>query len=207
MFKKRLLIVSTLLAGVFLYGCQTQQPENKNAANTNAAATTAGKPDPKIVDEVREMLAAHDKALNDQNLEAVMATFSNDPKVVVLGTGAGERFVGTDAIKNAYTEIFKDYEKGTLVTNCDWKTGDADVAGKVAWMAATCQASDSMKGVKRDYVLNVSAAAVKQDAGWRFIMLHMSNSTGAPPPDAKKPEAKKPEANKPEANKPEVKKQ
>ena len=203
MFKKRLLIVCTLLVGAFMFGCQTPQPEVKNAANTNAAATTAGKPDSKIVDEVRAMLAAHDKALNDQNLDKVMASFSTDPKVVVLGTGAGERFVGTDAIKNAYIEIFKDYEKGTLVTDCDWKTGDADAAGKVAWMAATCQATDSMKGVKRDYVLNVSAAAVKLDAGWRFIMLHMSNSTGGPPP----PDAKKAEADKPAANNPEAKKQ
>ena len=207
MLKKRLLIVSTLLAGAFLYGCQTPPPEVKNAANANAAPVTAGKVDPKLVDEVKEMLAAHDKALNDQNLDAVMATFSNDPKVVVLGTGAGERFVGTESIKNAYTEIFKDYEKGTLITNCDWKTGDVDPAGKLAWTAATCQASDSMKGVKREYVLNVSAGLMKQDAGWRFVMLHMSNATGGPPPDAKKADADKPEANKPEANKPEAKKQ
>ncbi len=106
----------------------------------------------------------------------------------MLGTGEGERFVGSEAIKQAYTEIFKDYDKGTMVTTCDWKTGGADDTGKMAWLAATCKAEDSMKSVKRDYVLNVSAAAVKQDTGWRFIMLHMSNATaaGPPPPAVKK---------------------
>jgi hypothetical protein len=41
-----------------------------------------------------------------------------------------------------------------------------------------------MKGVKREYVLNVSATVVKQDTGWNYA--HMSNQTGGPPPQAKK---------------------
>ena len=209
MLKTKLMVGATVLIGLCLFGCQNQAPEVKNTANANTNA--AAKADPKAVEEVKGMLATHDKALNDQNLDAVMSTFSADPKVVVLGTGEGERFVGTEAIRNAYAEIFKDYEKGTLVTNCDWKTGDMDASGTLAWAAATCKASDSMKGVKRDYVLNVSSALVKQDAGWRFIMLHMSNATGGPPPNAKKPdddkletnksEPKKLETEKPEANK------
>lgn len=186
--RKRLTCVSLALAGLILGACQTQPAQQGNSnATTNSAATTASKADPKVVEEVKEMLAKHDKALNDQNLDAVMATFSNDPKTVVLGTGQGERFVGQDAIRQAYTEIFKDYDKGTLETNCDWKEGGADDDGKMAWLAATCQAKDAQKGVKREYVLNVSAAVVKQDTGWRFVMLHMSNQTSnAPPPPASK---------------------
>ena len=186
--RKRLTCVSLALAGLILCACQAQHAQQGNSnATTNSAATTAGKEDPKVVEEVREMLAKHDKAINDQNLDAVMATFANDPKTVVLGTGQGERFVGLDAIRQAYTEIFKDYDKGTLETNCDWKTGGADDDGKMAWLAATCQAKDAMKGVKREYVLNVSAAVVKQEGGWRFVMLHMSNHTSnAPPPPASK---------------------
>jgi ketosteroid isomerase-like protein len=182
--------VSLALAGLILCTCQAGQAgtsPNSTTTTNSAATTTAGKVDPKVVEEVKEMLAKHDKAINDQNLDAVMATFSNDPKTVVLGTGQGERFVGTDAIRQAYMEIFKDYDKGTLETNCDWKTGDADDAGKMAWLAATCQAKDAKAGVKREYVLNVSAAVVKQDGGWRFTMLHMSNqTTNAPPPPASK---------------------
>jgi len=187
MLKKMLKTVAVLFAAVFLFACgESKPPEAKKSANTNAGAATANKADPKLVEEVQELLAAHDKALNDQNLDAVLATFSNDPKVVLLGTGQGERFVGTDAIRNAYTEILKDYDKGTFEPGCDWKTGGADADGKMAWLCATCAAKDSMKGVKREYVLNVSATVVKQDTGWKFIMLHMSNQTGGPPPQAKK---------------------
>ncbi len=191
MLKLRFETVVIILVGIFVWGCQSPSQDAKSSANTAPAASNKGSTkttDPKLVEEVQEMLAKHDKALNDQNIDAVMDTFSSDPKVVMLGTGQGERFTGQDNIKNAYLEIFKDYEKGTLITNCDWKTGDAEANGNIAWMAATCQAKDSMKGKTREYVLNVTAAVVKENAVWRFIMLHMSNAPGgAPPPptDAK----------------------
>ena len=188
MLKLRLMTAVILFVGIFLCACQqSPAPDAKNSANTPAENKAIAKTtDPNVLKAVQEMLVLHDKALNDQNLDALMQTFSTDPKVVMLGTGQGEQFVGTDAIKNAYTEIFKDYDKGTLETNCTWKTGDVDATGNMAWMGATCEAKDSMKGVARSYVLNVSAAAIKQNAVWRFIMLHMSNATSGPPPPVKK---------------------
>jgi ketosteroid isomerase-like protein len=180
--RKRLTGVSIVLSGLILFAYQAQPAQQGNSKPTkNSTATTTGKADPRVVEEVKELLAKHDKALNDQNLEAVLATFSTNPKTVVLGTGQGERFVGQDAIRQAYIEIFKDYDKGTLTNPCDWKTGEADESGRMAWLAATCQAKDSQKGVNREYVLNVSATVVKQDSGWRFVMLHMSNVTSGPP--------------------------
>ena len=192
MWNVKLTVAVTLLAGLMLCGCQSQVPEAKAGSNkAEAPSTAAEKPDPKVVDQIKDTLAAHDKALNEQDVNGVLATFSTDPKVVLLGTGAGERFIGTEAIKNAYTEIVKDYDKGSFVPNCDWKDGGADPAGTMAWLAATCNATDTKKGAKREYVLNVTAAVVKESGGWRFVMLHMSNATGAPPPEDKKSEEKK----------------
>lgn len=193
MWNVKLSVAVTLLSGLILVGCQSQQPEAKSPSNKAADApnTAAEKSDPKVVEEIRATLVAHDKALNDQSVDGVMATFSTDPKVVLLGTGEGERFVGTEAIRSAYTEIVKDYDKGTFVPNCEWKEGGKDEAGTMAWLAATCNASDMKNNVKREYVLNVSGAVVKESGGWRFIMLHMSNATGAAPPPETKTETKK----------------
>ena len=186
MLKTRLLFLAVALGSIYLCSCETPSSGTANNSappvNTANAANTA-KADPKTVEEIKELLAAHDKALNEQNIDAVVGTFSTDPKVVMLGTGQGERFEGQEAIRAAYTEILKDYDKGSFVPGCDWKTGGVDDTGKMAWLAATCDAKDSMKGKAREYTLNVTASAVKEPAGWRFIMLHMSNSTsGAPPP-------------------------
>jgi len=184
MRKKFIAAGAVLFLALLIFGCQSQQPK-ADAGLPAASNATQNKPDPKLIEEVKTMLAKHDKALNDKNIEAVMLTFSTNPNTVVLGTGDGERFVGRQAIKEAYTEIFKDYEPGTLISNCDWKTGETDATGTYAWLAATCKLQDAMKDRKRDYVLNVSAALEKQGADWRFVMLHMSNSPPPPPATAK----------------------
>ena len=112
-----------------------------------------------------------------------MATFSTNPTTVVLGTSVEERWMGQQEIRGAYTEILKDYDPGTLVTNCaTWKTGGSDDDGTMAWLAATCDCKDSLKGKVREYKMNVSATVEKQDGKWRFVSLHMSNAPPPPPP-------------------------
>jgi ketosteroid isomerase-like protein len=176
------LLASLAFSALILSACDNKGTETPKSANSSASTKpVAMKADPKVVDEVRDLLVKHDKALNDKSLDGVMATYSAEPQTVLLGTGDGERFVGPAAIKEAYTEIFKDYDKGTLDTNCDWKTGGVDESGLMAWFGATCKAKDSMKSVNRNYVLNVSGTALKQDSGWHFVMLHMSNSPDGPP--------------------------
>jgi hypothetical protein len=58
--------------------------------------------------DIAALLEKHDGALNQHNLEGILALYAPSPKTVVLGTGPGEKFQGQDEIKLAYTEIFKD---------------------------------------------------------------------------------------------------
>jgi ketosteroid isomerase-like protein len=181
LMKKLYLVAGLVLLGPWLSACQREEPSATNSS-APATASPAAKADPNAVENAKAMLQKHDQALNDKNLDALMSTFSTDPKAVMLGTGEGERYVGQQTIRAAYTEITKDYDAGTLATNCDWKAGGMDEAGTTAWVAATCSCEDSLKGVKRKYVLNVSGALEKEGNDWRFVMLHMSNVTNAPPP-------------------------
>ena len=182
MLKKMYLAAGLVVLGLALSACRQGAKSKANPSATGAtAAYAAAKEDPTVLEEVKSLLFKHDSALNNKDIEALLTTFSYDPRTVVLGTGEGERYVGRQAIKEAYTEIFKDYDAGTLVTNCDWKTGGVDPAATTAWVAATCPAHDSLKAVKRSYVLNVSGALKRDDSGWHFIMLHMSNATSANP--------------------------
>lgn len=175
------LLVSLAVLGAACQADGTNKPATDATTNANASAKTAAPVDQKaVVDEIKTVLQQHDKALSDKNLDALMATFSSDPKTVVLGTGPEERWVGQQDIKAAYTEILKDYDPGTLQTNCDWKTGGADPDGMMAWLAAACDCKDSKGGKAREYKLNVSAAVAKQDGKWQFVMLHMSNAFQPP---------------------------
>jgi ketosteroid isomerase-like protein len=127
--------------------------------------------------EIADMINKHDEALKQQNLDGLMALYSSNPKTVMLGTGPGEKFQGKAEIKAAYTEIFKDFDKGTMTHNCYWKDGGSTAT--TAWGAAMCKFSDSKGDKKREYELNVSAVAEKQAGKWRFVMIHYSNLVGS----------------------------
>jgi ketosteroid isomerase-like protein len=127
--------------------------------------------------DVAVLLRKHDEAMNQHDIAGVMQLYAAGPKTVLLGTGPGERYQGLAEIRTAYTEFFKDFDKGTLDTSCYWKDGGG--AGTVAWGAAMCKITDSLGGKKREYELNVSAVLEKQGSRWLFRLLHFSNLTGA----------------------------
>jgi len=130
--------------------------------------------------EITEMLRKHDEAMNRHDLDGLIALYSSNPKTVMIGTGPGEKFQGIAEIKSAYSEMFKDFDKGTLNHTCYWKDGRG--SGNVAWGAFMCKFSDSKGGKNREYELNVSAVVEKQGGKWQFVMLHYSNLVGSGSP-------------------------
>ena len=145
--KQKVIVLLVLVSVVSWLAACNEGRTNAPASSTNAPGSTpstaraAATP---TADEIRAVLAAHDKALNDKNLDA------------------------------------KDYDPGTLQAVCDWKTGDADDAGTMAWLAASCTCKDSLQGKPREYKLNVSGTLEKQNNKWVFVTLHMSNAFQQP---------------------------
>jgi ketosteroid isomerase-like protein len=130
--------------------------------------------------DIADMLKKHDDAMNRHDLDGVVALYSSNPKTVMIGTGPGEKFQGQAEIRDAYSQMFKDYDKGTLNHTCYWKDGRG--SGDVAWGAFMCKFSDSKGGKNREYELNVSAVAEKEAGKWQFVMLHYSNLVGSGSP-------------------------
>ena len=182
---QRVIILCLVASLAILMACQAggtnSAADSASNANTNAnAAAKTAEAAPAnssaAADEIRTLLQQHDKALGEKNIDNLLATFSTEPTTVVLGTGSEEKWVGPTEIKAAYTEMFKDYDPGTLQCTCDWHTGGADEGKTMAWMAATCPCKDSLGGKSREYKLNVTATVQKQNGQWRFVSLHMSNA-------------------------------
>ncbi len=126
--------------------------------------------------DVLALLEAHDAALNEHDLDGVMATFAANPKVVLMGTGSGEFWQGRDAIAQAYSKFFEDFDKGSLRISCPWR--DMGATDDDAWFAASCLFDDEFEGATRQYVLNVSAFLRVEGGAWRLQSLHASNSSG-----------------------------
>ena len=70
---KKLLVCGVASLAMTLSACQSSPAAGEpvaNAAPTPAPAAAANAPaDPKVVDEIRGVLAKHDKALGDKNLD------------------------------------------------------------------------------------------------------------------------------------------
>ena len=124
------------------------------------------------VTELANLLKQHDDALGQKNLDNLMALYAEGPNTVMMGTGPGERWEGKTQIREAFTQIIKDYDRSPS-RDCYWRTGG--INGDMAWVAAMCKMSDSLKNTKRDYELNVSAVFERQGGKWLVRSMHYSN--------------------------------
>jgi ketosteroid isomerase-like protein len=128
---------------------------------------------------IRAVFQAHEKAMNSQDLEAVMKLYAPGDKTVVMGTGPGEVWVGKDQIANAYKHFFADFDAHSIKRSCPWELGD--VSGDVGWLSATCDYKDSLKGTRRAYALNVSVVLQKLKGEWKLRSMHFSNLVSGKP--------------------------
>jgi uncharacterized protein (TIGR02246 family) len=125
--------------------------------------------------QIRDVFAAHEKALDQHDLKGVMALYAPGDQTAVLGTGPGEQWVGGEQIEDAYRHFFADFDAGTVDRTCPWMLGN--VSGDVGWISATCDYRDSLKDKPRTFALNVSAVLQKLDGAWKLRTMHFSNPT------------------------------
>lgn len=120
--------------------------------------------------EVKALLDRVAKAFADRDIDGFLACFAPDPDVVMIGTGADERGVGSDQI-------------GTLIRRA-WSQSDTasfrlvrtsiSSAGRVAWVDADAIVNAVMGG--RDFTENLRFTFVleKRPGGWMIVQSHDS---------------------------------
>ena len=127
---------------------------------------------------MQALLSKHDQALVQQDLAGVLDTFMTD--AILMGTGPGELWRGTEAIRDAYQHFFADYDAGSLDIDCTWRS--AGTNDRLTWLTAMCWFTDYLKNEKREFAVNISAVAEKQGGAWRFRTFHFSNVTAPEQP-------------------------
>lgn len=167
---KRYLPIALLLSMLLVSPCPAKGGKGKDAGSEAA-----------ILAVVQE----HNKALNAQDLKRIMDTFSSDPNIVLMGTGPGEAYVGDEAIGAAYHQFFSRFEANSLTFNVERIA--LGVKGNFAWFAVTTNMAGTLKGEKRERVMNLSGALLREKGKWRFVSMHFSRlgaeqQTGAEQP-------------------------
>jgi uncharacterized protein (TIGR02246 family) len=152
---------------------------------TLAPSARAAEPaaDPEL-EKVRALLTAHDEAMTNHNLKAVLANMT--PKAAIMGTGPGEIWSGPDEIKAAYEHFFQNFDKGHHKFDYHFKIGG--LGADMGWLMASGNIAAEKDGKAFEFPLNVSLTVAKSGGKWRIASMHFSTFTddgGAKARDAK----------------------
>ena len=141
------------------------------ASRADAQASQASNPD---LDQIRALLKAHDEAFTNQDLNGVMACFTE--KASIMGTGPGEIWSGPDEIKVAYEHFFEGFDKGEQKFEYQFRIGG--VTPEMGWLMASGNVTGKKDGKAFAYPLNISLTVAKKEGKWLIAAMHFSTLTG-----------------------------
>lgn len=121
---------------------------------------------------VQFLVERHNKAFDAQDLEGVMATYSSSPGAVLLGTGAGEAYLGGEGISAAYAQFFTKFKPNSISFSNQWISTGA--SGNIAWFAMTTTMKAPVDQETRERAFNMSGTLQKEKGQWRFVSVHFS---------------------------------
>ncbi len=145
------------------------------AAFTPKASGAEPEKDNPELEAIRAVFKAHDAAMTKQDLEGVLATLS--PKAVIMGSGPGELWAGTEEIKMAYGKFFEGYDKGEQEFHYNFKFGG--LSSDMGWLAASGEVNGKKDGKPVAFPLNISLVMAKEGGKWLIASMHFSTLTGA----------------------------
>jgi ketosteroid isomerase-like protein len=122
---------------------------------------------------VTSLMQKHNQAFANRDLNGVMATWSSDPNVVIVGTGPGEYYVGRDSIRNAYANFFKKFKPGSMKVEYYQPVTGANADS--AWFSAMSKVEMNTGNGVKDRGINWSGTMQKQNGKWGLVVLHFSS--------------------------------
>jgi ketosteroid isomerase-like protein len=126
------------------------------------------------LDQVRALLQAHDEAFTNQDLDGVMACFTQ--KAAIMGSGPGEIWSGPDEIKVAYQHFFDGFDKGEQKFEYQFRIGG--LGSEMGWMMTAGNVNGKKDGNEFAFPLNLSLTVVKVAGKWLVAAMHFSTLTG-----------------------------
>jgi ketosteroid isomerase-like protein len=138
-----------------------------------AYSETSQEANPEL-DEVRALLRVHDEAFTSQDLNGVMACFSD--KAAIMGSGPGEIWSGPEEIKVAYQHFFEGFDKGEQKFEYQFKLGG--LTSEMGWLMTAGNVEGKKGGKEFAFPLNLSLTVAKNEDKWLIAAMHFSTLTG-----------------------------
>jgi uncharacterized protein (TIGR02246 family) len=150
------------------------------AATPTADAQASKEANPDL-DQIRALLEAHDEAFTKQDLDGVMACFTE--RAAIMGSGPGEIWSGPDEIKVAYEHFFEGFDKGEQKFEYQFRIGG--VTPEMGWLMTAGNVNGKKDGKEFVFPLNLSLTVAKKEGKWLVAAMHFSTLTGGGTPEKK----------------------
>ncbi|HLG09590.1 MAG TPA: nuclear transport factor 2 family protein [Gaiellaceae bacterium] len=109
-----------------------------------------------------------------KDVDGVTELFADDPDVVLIGTGADERWVGRREIRRQFARNFAEAER----THFEWVSQHVAAAGNGAWVAADAIVHVVVEGVERSIPIRFTVVLEQRDGVWVWLHRHASVAAG-----------------------------
>jgi len=144
------------------------------ALSTNANAQEKKADNPEL-EAIRAVFKAHDAAMGSHDMDGVIACFA--PDGVMMGSGPGELWSGTEEIKEAYTKFFEGFDKGEQDFHYNHRFGG--LTTDMGWLVVSGEVNGKKDGKKVAFPLNISLTMAKKGGKWQIASMHFSTLTAA----------------------------
>lgn len=119
-----------------------------------------------------------------KDVDGVTELFADDPDVLLVGTGADERWVGKPEVRRQFARNFAEAER----TRFEWISRHVAAAGPdAAWVAADAVVHVTVEGVERSIPIRFSVVLERRDGAWLWLHRHASVAAGGQPSGAAYP--------------------
>jgi ketosteroid isomerase-like protein len=121
-------------------------------------------------EKVYALLKAHDDAMRNQDVPAILALMAE--KSAVMGTGPGEIWSGPEELKGAYEHFFENFDKGEQRFEYDFKIGN--LGTDMGWLVTSGNVKGKKDGKEFEFPVNISLTVSKTGDKWLIAALHFS---------------------------------
>jgi ketosteroid isomerase-like protein len=105
-----------------------------------------------------------------KDLEGILALFSSDADVTMMGSEDWEMGIGPDRVRAIYTRLFTRGDSATW----EWKWHQVSSSGSIAWLLATGIVSVTKAGVETSGPYRLSAVFEQKNGRWYWMQFHGS---------------------------------
>lgn len=120
--------------------------------------------------EIKGILDEFVESYAEKNLERVMSIIAPDADVVMYGTGAKEKCIGSKEIRAQFERDWSQIENPALKYN--WTLISS--AGNVAWAAIDAVLYAKIDGKNQSFPLRITKVLEKRENKWLIVQAHFS---------------------------------